>query len=148
MGSSNPNITIIRNVSKYLNDPAIRSALGADDAAGEFIETSRDVNAAFWSTGDPLHPTQYYVAELLNRGVKVLIYAGSYDFIANWVGNLRWTLDMEWPGQAGYREAEMNEWLVNSKPAGKTKTFGNFTFATIYGAGHLVSSLSWAKPFR
>lgn len=128
-----------RNVTRYLNDPKIRSLIGADDAVKEFKEVVWDVNIAFWSSGDPLHSTQYYVAELLNRGVKVLIYAGSYDFIANWVGNLRWTLDMEWPGQAGYREAEMSDWLVDGKSAGKTKFFGNFTFATIYGAGHLVS---------
>ena len=112
-----------------------------DDASGEFIEINKDLHNAFWAAGDQLHPTQYYVAELLNRGVKVLIYAGSYDFIANWVGNLRWTLDMEWPGQTGYREAEMREWMVDGNPAGKTKKFGNFTFATIYGAGHLVHSL-------
>lgn len=96
-----------RNVSLFLNNPETRSALGVDDAAGDFIEISMGVNHAFWASGDPLHPTQYHVAELLNRGVKVLIYAGSYDFIANWVGNLRWTLDMEWPSQEGYRAAEI-----------------------------------------
>lgn len=51
--------------------------------------------SAFWASGDPLHSSQYYIAELLNRGLKVLTYSGSYDFLANWVGNLRWTLDME-----------------------------------------------------
>lgn len=70
----------------------------------------------------------------------MLIYAGTYDFVANWVGNMWWTLDMEWTGQTGYREAEMREWMVGGEPAGKTKSFGNFTFATIYGAGHLVGS--------
>lgn len=46
---------------------------------------------------------------------------------------------MEWTGQVGYGEAEMREWMVDGRPAGKTKKFGNFTFATIYGAGHFVS---------
>lgn len=58
---------------------------------------------AFCSTSDPLHPVQYYVAELLNRAVNEPIYTGSYDFIADWFGNLRWTFDIEWPGQAEYR---------------------------------------------
>ncbi|KAI5117301.1 hypothetical protein M0805_008565 [Coniferiporia weirii] len=126
------------DVAEYLNSPPVRSALGIDAAFGNFSEHSRTVNQRFWASGDPMHQTQLYIAELLARGVKVLIYAGTYDFIANWVGNERWTLDMEWEGREAFVQEELRDWLVGGAPAGKTRTSGNFTFATIYGAGHLV----------
>ena len=86
---------------------------------------------------------ELYIAELLQRGVKVLIYAGDLDFIANWLGNMRWTLDMEWPGKEAFRETELREWEVNGNPAGKTRSHGGLTFATVHGAGHLVSVYSF-----
>jgi carboxypeptidase C (cathepsin A) len=45
---------------------------------------------------DEYHPTQFYVASLLDRGIKALIYVGTYDWICNWVGSERWTLALEW----------------------------------------------------
>ena len=67
-----------------------------------------------------------------------MIYAGTYDFVANWIGSERWTLDMEWPGQEELIATPLREWFVEDKAAGMTRSSGNFTFATIYGAGHFV----------
>ncbi|KAI5116945.1 hypothetical protein M0805_003673 [Coniferiporia weirii] len=126
------------DAAAYLNSAPVRSELGIDPAFGNFSVISWTVNQRFWESGDPIHQTQLYVAELLARGVKVLIYAGTYDFVANWVGNERWTLDMEWEGQKAFVQEELRDWFVGDAPAGKTRTHGNFTFATIYGAGHLA----------
>lgn len=79
-----------------------------------------------------------YVSELLEHGVRVLIYAGTYDFVCNWVGNERWTLDMEWSGQEAFRNETLKEWSVDGKAAGKFRKHGNLAFATIFGTGHLV----------
>ena len=72
--------------------------------------------------------------------MQVLIYVGTSDFIANWIGNERWTLSMEWPGRDAFATTPLTDWTVDGheNPAGKTRSFGNFTFATIYGAGHFV----------
>ena len=48
------------------------------------------------------------------------------------------TLELEWSGQDAYRGAELREWTVEGKPAGKTRSGGGLTFATIYDAGHMV----------
>lgn len=45
---------------------------------------------------------------------------------------------MEWPGQDELNNTPLREWYVDDVAAGKTRSSGNFTFATIYGAGHLV----------
>lgn len=128
-----------RNITLYLNSSSVRATIGVDDAAGPFIELNDEVRLRFWDHGDVLHRNELYVAELLQRGIRVLIYAGALDFIANWVGNVRWTLDMEWSGQAEYQKMPLREWKVGERSVGVTKAYGGLTFATIYGAGHLVS---------
>lgn len=41
-------------------------------------------------------PNHFYVASLLERGVKVLIYAGTLDWQCNWVANRLWVEKLEW----------------------------------------------------
>lgn len=66
-------------ITEYLNRPDIRATLGVDDAAGNYSTSSRAVGAAFWSHLDKYAvPTQEYVSQLLDRGVRVLIYAGAF----------------------------------------------------------------------
>lgn len=88
-----------------------------------------------------MHYNQLYVAELLERGVKFLIYAGTNDWIGNWVGNERWTRNMEWSGRKEFARQELREWYFGGKAIGKFREHGNLTFSTIYGAGHLVSPI-------
>lgn len=57
------------------------------------------------------------------------------------IGNERMTLALEWTQQEAYRSEPLTEWLVDGKPAGLTRSGGGLTFATIAGAGHLVSFL-------
>ena len=40
-----------------------------------------------------MFPTQHYIAALLERGVRVLIYAGANDWVCNWVRHISLLLD-------------------------------------------------------
>ena len=84
-------------------------------------------------------PTNQYLAELLARNVRVLIYAGSYDWICNWVSNKMMVERLEWAGQKEFVEAEFRDWNAGKEASGITKSFGPLTFATVFGAGHMVS---------
>ena len=104
--------------------------------------SSSDVNAAFSSHLDKYAvPTQYYVAGLLERGVRVLIYAGTYDWQCNWVANKLWVEKLEWSGQEEFNTEAWRGWRVSDDKgdAGITKSAGKLTFASIYAAGHMMS---------
>ncbi|KAF8168542.1 serine carboxypeptidase [Crassisporium funariophilum] len=131
-----PQTRFIRN---FLDEPSVRSRLGVDNSITKnFTSCNHDVGQAFGVTQDILHPTSDYVAALLERGVRVLIYVGSYDWICNHVGNERWTLALEWSGHEEFSSQDLREWHVDGNPAGTTRSARGFTFATIHGAGHMV----------
>lgn len=130
-------------IENYLNKPSTRSLLGVQ-APQNFTSCSSPVAKAFRSHTDKYaHPTQQYVAELLTRGVRVLIYAGTYDWICNWVSNREWVEKLEWEGEEAFNNAEWRVWgvgedVTEENSAGITKSAGLLTFASVYGAGHMV----------
>lgn len=63
------------------------------------------------------------------------------DWQCNWVANKLWVDKLEWSGMDGYTKEEWKDWGLEEGgvKAGETKTFGPLTFATIRGAGHMIS---------
>ena len=147
-------------IESYLNNTTTRALIGAS-LDKPFALINYTVNSAFRARGDEsAGPIPLYVAGLLERGIRVLIYAGSYDWICNWVSNMLWVESMEWSGHQDYILEKWNIWGVDavddsvvvkrngqvgeadrikSKGAGVTKRAGPLTFATIWGAGHMIS---------
>ncbi|KAJ7818241.1 serine carboxypeptidase [Mycena olivaceomarginata] len=121
---------VTRSIGSYLDRPEVRALLGVDPS----------LTANFSSCSGEDQSTQHYVAALLERGVRVLIYVGTYDWICNWVGNERWTLAMEWSGQSEFSQQELKPWGVNEGDSriGLTRSAKGLTFATVEGAGHMV----------
>ncbi|KAJ7053908.1 serine carboxypeptidase [Mycena amicta] len=138
-GSSNLCYEIIDEIVKFLNRPDIQASLGVDLSQSRYESCSAEVGAAFGALQyDLMHGSTEYVAGLLERNIRVLIYVGSYDFICNWIGNEAWTLALEWSGQEEFAQQPLSEWTVDGKRAGQTRSAGAFTFATIDGAGHMA----------
>ena len=114
--------------------------LGVDAAVtSNFSACNNRVNIDFAINMDQYRPTQHYIAALLERNIKVLIYVGKYDWICNHVGNEAWTLALEWSGHEEFSTQSLREWKVDGKSVGMTRSAKGLTFATIDGAGHMVS---------
>jgi carboxypeptidase C (cathepsin A) len=88
------------------------------------------------------HPTHLWVAGLLERDIRALIYVGEYDWICNWIGNSRWVEALEWSGSEGYKSTKEGVWEMEGEVKGRKRTWGGLTFATIRGAGHMVGDSS------
>ncbi|KAL0057855.1 hypothetical protein AAF712_015489 [Marasmius tenuissimus] len=130
------------HINAFLSDSHLRKQLGVDSHPSipkNYSGVSWDVKAAFDLSQDFYHTSNAYVAALLERGIRALIYVGTYDWLCNWIGIERWMLDLEWTGRDGFREGELRDWYVSAgKAAGKSRTFGGLTFATIDAAGHMA----------
>ncbi|PPQ84535.1 hypothetical protein CVT25_007605, partial [Psilocybe cyanescens] len=127
-----------RHIEHYLNLPEIRSTLGVDPKVSNYTLNSNKVNAEFTKNLDPFHPTYEYVAALLDRGVRVLIYVGRNDWVCNHLGIEAWTTRFEWSGHDEFASQPLREWAVDGKKTGLTRKAKGLTYATIDGAGHLV----------
>merc|ERR1712113_1082138 len=67
-----------------------------------------------------------------------LIYAGDEDYICNWLGNMKWTMALDWPHKAAFNAAKNKDYKVGNKTVAKVRSSNGFTFMQVFYAGHLV----------
>ncbi|KAF2420190.1 peptidase S10, serine carboxypeptidase [Tothia fuscella] len=126
----------IDSITKYLNRQDVRDAFGVDKAVSRFDACSNSVGRDFNKVGDGNTPTTTFTTFLLNKGIKVLMYVGTYDWICNFVGNERFLLALPWIGDYGYRHAAtygQKQW-----EGGQWWEFENLRYIRVQGAGHMV----------
>ncbi|KAJ8482319.1 hypothetical protein ONZ51_g5445 [Trametes cubensis] len=131
---------VVRYLEDFLSNNKTQDLLGVDPPKrGNFSFGSRKVAEDFDTAVDWFSfPAQYYLAALLERGIRALVYVGATDYICNWIGNDKMTLNLEWTKQAEYRSQPLRTWIVDGNVAGMTRSGGGLTFATITGAGHFA----------
>ncbi|KZV59826.1 serine carboxypeptidase [Peniophora sp. CONT] len=131
--------SVTGEISGYLSRPDVRELLGVDSHVPPvFSSCNNDINSGFHAADDSLRASTAQVGALLERGVRVLIYVGTYDFICNHVGNSLWSLALEWSGKEAFNAAPLRNWTVGGEKAGDTRSAKGFTFATVDAAGHMV----------
>lgn len=74
------------NMERFLNQKSVRDALGVGNI--DFVSCSSTVYEAM--VMDWMRNLEVGIPTLLEDGIKVLIYAGEYDLICNWLGKLLW----------------------------------------------------------
>ncbi|XP_075498932.1 serine carboxypeptidase-like [Primulina tabacum] len=122
------------NVERFLNLEPVRIALGVGDV--EFVSCSSDVYDALYQ--DIMRNLEVGIPALLEDGIKLLVYAGEYDLICNWLGNSKWLDAMQWSGQEKYLAASTVPFSVDGAEAGLQKGYGPLTFLRVHNAGHMV----------
>ncbi|KAK4505568.1 hypothetical protein PRZ48_003531 [Zasmidium cellare] len=124
-------------IQEWLNKDKVKKALGAE--IDEYESCNMQINQNFLFNGDWMKPYHRLVPGILKE-IPVLIYAGDSDYICNWLGNLAWTKELEWPGQKAYVKAPLEDLKLHGKgdKIGTVKSSGNFTFISIHAAGHMV----------
>ncbi|KAI3923019.1 hypothetical protein MKW98_013553 [Papaver atlanticum] len=122
------------NMEKFLNQKSVRSALGVGDI--EFVSCSPTVYQAMLM--DWMRNLEVGIPGLLEDGIMVLIYAGEYDLICNWLGNSRWVHAMKWSGQQKFVGASTVPFKVDGTEKGQLKSSGPLSFLKVHDAGHMV----------
>ncbi|XVF46256.1 hypothetical protein PTKIN_Ptkin03bG0013200 [Pterospermum kingtungense] len=121
-------------VETFLNEKTVREALGVGDI--EFVSCSTEVYDAMIT--DWMRNFEVDIPGLLEDGIKVLIYAGEYDLICNWLGNSNWVHAMQWSGQKDFEAAPIVPFVVDGAEAGKLQGHGPLAFLKVHNAGHMV----------
>ncbi|KAI0773779.1 peptidase S10 serine carboxypeptidase [Fomes fomentarius] len=117
-------------IKSYLDDPSTRKLLGVETPSN-FSSCDSDVGRRFNARLDKYAvPSQFYIASLLERGVRTLLYSGTYDWQCNWAATRLWLEKLEWTGSAQYKANTWRDWTVDGHKAGEVKTAGPLTFAT------------------
>ncbi|CAK8576180.1 unnamed protein product [Lathyrus sativus] len=122
------------NVETLLNEKIVRDALGVGEL--KFDICSKVVYQAMLQ--DWMRNLEVDIPELLEDGIKVLIYVGEFDLICNWLGNSNWVHAMEWSGQNQFATSKTVQFLVDGVEAGMLKSYGPLSFLKVNGAGHMV----------
>ncbi|KAL6276199.1 hypothetical protein ACE6H2_019800 [Prunus campanulata] len=122
------------NMETFLNKKQVRDALGVGDI--DFVSCSSTVYDAMLM--DWMRNLEVGIPALLEDGIKVLVYAGEYDLICNWLGNSNWVHAMEWSGQKAFGASSTVPFKVGGTEAGLLKSHGALTFLKVHNAGHMV----------
>ncbi|XP_030621513.1 lysosomal protective protein isoform X2 [Chanos chanos] len=118
----------------WLNRGDVRKALHIPDILPAWDICSDEVGALYRT----LYPTVKDVYEkLLALGLRALVYNGDTDMACNFLGD-QWFVE-----QLGQKATSpYQRWLFDDQIAGFYQQFGNITFLTVKGAGHMVPQ--WA----
>lgn len=76
------------------------------------------------------------LSEMLEAGMRVLIYAGNCDYICNWMGNKEWMDNMNWSGKDAWTGAVREDY----HGYGYRWVAKNLQFIVVFDAGHMVPS--------
>lgn len=122
------------NLEKFLNLKPVRDSLGVGDIS--FVSCSPTVYQAMLM--DWMRNLEAGIPALLEDGIKLLVYAGEYDLICNWLGNSKWVHAMEWSGQKSFVASPELPFEVDGSEAGVLRSHGPLAFLKVHDAGHMV----------
>ncbi|XP_038558293.1 cathepsin A-like [Micropterus salmoides] len=118
----------------WLNRGDVRKALHVPDTLPPWDICSDEVGAQYTT----LYPTVKDVyLKLLSLGLRALVYNGDTDMACNFLGDQWFVEDLGLQATTKYQT-----WLHDDQIAGFYQQFGNITFLTVKGAGHMVPQ--WA----
>ncbi|KAF7330010.1 Carboxypeptidase [Mycena kentingensis (nom. inval.)] len=133
-------------VERYMNDPGVKHALGVAPER-MYQNFNMEMNRDFNARGEGVRSAARLLTELVEDGVRVLVYAGTADMMANYMGNERWTADLA--AKTRFRDeftaSEPTDWVLSTSStgpvAGRVRSAGpgagNIAFVAVYEAGHM-----------
>ncbi|KAH8924386.1 carboxypeptidase C [Atractiella rhizophila] len=133
-------------INNYLNKPSIKAELGVPEHVG-FTSCNGSVGINFQGHFDSYYPHENLLIDMLEGGLRVLIYVGEDDYICNYEGNKLWMEALESSFKEEFNNAPTRDFVpqILKGKKGSVRTAGmsqphsgNFTFLTIEEAGHMV----------
>ena len=126
----NPTCVDLDFVGTYLNQKSVRSALHINAQSLDWAACSPAVNAEYTNEYQSLTGV---MQNLLNSGLKALIYNGDVDTVCNFLGDQWFAEGLGRPTVQDYQP-----WFYKKQIGGFYKLYDGLGFATVRGSGHTV----------
>lgn len=118
----------------YVNQAYVQNAIGV---SLNHTSSNTDIYYQFERAGDFIYPNFLTdLVEILDSGVRVVLFYGDADYICNWYGGLEAALALNYTQKEDFAAAEWAALNVSQIQYGETKEAGNFSFVRMYDAGH------------
>ncbi|EEB95863.1 hypothetical protein MPER_05103 [Moniliophthora perniciosa FA553] len=123
--------------------PANKIALGVPPERN-FTAINMNVYQDFHATGEMSFDTKALLPELVNDGIRLLVYAGDCDTLCtNYIGKERWVEALDNRFHDEFGKAKLLPWYdsATGRHAGEVRSAGmagNLTYVRIYDAGHMA----------
>lgn len=138
----------------WLNSTEVRKHLGVSPDKGTPLMVSPQVAGDFYGNAEVGYPSHQWVTELLESGVRVLIYAGNRDWMCTAPGMKLFVDNLIWAGNGPFRSQPyrpLTRQILGISQSGSEggallgyhKGHSLLSFVEIEGAGHMAPM---AKP--
>ncbi|KAF9654418.1 serine carboxypeptidase [Thelephora ganbajun] len=133
-------------LGSWMNGEDVKRSLGVDPTL-TFEACKADVSNEFALQADAMQNSALLLTDLVNEGVRLLVYAGNADAICNYMGNERWVSKFANVYHEEFVASEAKPWITRASKrragmirtaGGRGSTAGNLTFVNVFEAGHMV----------
>ena len=151
------------DITTYLNSAAVTSKIGSQS---EWTKTSSDVSGQFDTTGDLMRSSLSDLEDVINAGVRTVLYSGDADYSGNFIGVetmvrasyflllfLAFALTLSLHAKIDFLDTKFSQQFAkqnfanytvgNGWNAGLYKNAGTFSYVRFFGAGHQVPAYQW-----
>ncbi|KAJ8462143.1 hypothetical protein ONZ51_g11095 [Trametes cubensis] len=125
------------SVTPYLSNAALQAKIGAQ---GTYNDTNIYVAYSLEEGGVWLHDHSQEIANLINKGISTLFWAGDADFYGNYMAQELLLISLPTNFQDGMYETPLTNYNVNGHSAGVFKQVDSWSYVRVSGAGHQVGA--------
>ncbi|KAI0231450.1 hypothetical protein L0F63_006999 [Massospora cicadina] len=122
----------------FFNQHHVQVSLGVSN--GNYKVINPEVYKALYNSGEIMVSLKGTLESLLDRGVRVLLYAGDTDFLYNWLGLQDLTEQLDWRGARGFRAQRLRHYFDNEtkRVAWQLRAYLDLCFIRFHEAGHMA----------
>lgn len=133
-------------LENWMNGEDVKRSLGVDLSL-TFKACKADVDKEFALQADAMRDSALLLTDLVDNGVRLLVYAGNADAMCNYMGNERWVSKFANVYHEEFVASEGEPWVMRTSgreaglirtAGGRGSTAGNVTFVNVFEAGHMV----------
>jgi len=130
-------------IVKYLNNPLVKKELGVPLGL-DFASCNMPLHDRFLKNGDAARSSSVLLPELIEAGLRILIYVGDADLLCPGIGQIPWLENLNTTYQQAFIDSPRVDFRTNNRTAGFVKSSGKkhesgkITYVEIFDAGHMA----------